>query len=386
MAHIPDGVLSAPVLAAGAAVTLAGCAWGLKRLEAERIPQVAVLSSVFFVASLVHFPVGPSSVHLILNGLVGIMLGWAAFPAIVVALLLQTVLFGFGGLVVLGVNAADMAVPALLCRGLFLLAARSGHRGATVLAAGAAGGLGVLLTALLVSLALAASGQEFAAAARLVVLAHVPVMVVESVFTAAAIGLLLRVRPEFLLRGAAVLALVFAALPAEAHKLKAFATAEGADVSGYAYFSPGGRAQQATVTVTEPDGSLVARPAVEEDGSFRFTARHRVDQRIRVDGGDGHVATYTVTAAELPDTLPGGGEAVSAAAPAAAPAETPDLAAVIERSVARQIRPLREQLDAYQEKVWSHDVLGGLGVIFGLGGVAYGLAERRRRHSQGDRL
>ncbi|MEI6560111.1 MAG: cobalt transporter CbiM, partial [Rhodospirillaceae bacterium] len=145
MAHIPDGVLSPPVLAAGAVVALAGCARGLKALEHERIPQVAMLSAVAFVASLVHFPVGPSSVHLILNGLIGMVLGWAAFPAILVALLLQAVLFGFGGLVALGVNATAMAVPALICRALFLAVARRGRQRLSVAAAGLAGGLGVLL-------------------------------------------------------------------------------------------------------------------------------------------------------------------------------------------------------------------------------------------------
>ena len=202
MAHIPDGVLTVPVLAAGAAVAAAGCAYGLKRLDAERIPQVAVLSSVFFVAALVHFPVGPSSVHLILNGLIGVALGWAAFPAIVVAALLQAVLFGFGGLVVLGVNVMNMAVPAVLCGLLFdALRHRDGGRWA-VPAAGAAGGLGVLLTALAVALSLASSGREFVPAAKLVLLAHLPVMVIEGFFTAAAIGLVLRVKPEFLDRTA----------------------------------------------------------------------------------------------------------------------------------------------------------------------------------------
>lgn len=196
MAHIPDGVLSAPVLVVGAAVSLAGCVYGLRRLEAERIPQVAVLSAVLFVAALVHFPVGPSSVHLILNGLTGIVLGWAAFPAILVALLLQAVLFGFGGLIVLGVNVANMALPAVLCGALFFAVARSGRR--RTIAAGLAGGLGVVLTALLVALALALSGREFAAAAKLVVFAHIPVAVIEVVFNAAVIGLLLRVKPELL--------------------------------------------------------------------------------------------------------------------------------------------------------------------------------------------
>lgn len=199
MAHIPDGVLSAPVLALGGAVTVAGCARGLRRLEPERIPQVAVLSAVLFAASLVHFPVGPSSVHLMLNGLTGVLLGWAAFPAIVVALLLQAVMFGFGGLIVLGVNAMNLAVPAVLCRGLFVLVVRSGMQNSAGIAGAGAGVHGVLLTAVMVAAALAASGREFADAAGVVVVAHLPVMAIEGAVTAAAVGLLVRVRPEFLL-------------------------------------------------------------------------------------------------------------------------------------------------------------------------------------------
>jgi cobalt/nickel transport system permease protein len=198
VAHIPDGVLSLPVLATGAVVTVAGCAIGLKSLDHDRIPQTAVLSAVFFIASLVHFPVGPSSVHLILNGLVGVMLGWAAFPAILIALFLQAIMFGFGGLVVLGVNVANMAVPAVVCGLAFLaVARRTGPRG-TIVAAGVAGAAGVLMTALMVALSLAFSGKEFLEAARLVVLAHIPVMVIEAAFTAAAVGLLARVKPEVL--------------------------------------------------------------------------------------------------------------------------------------------------------------------------------------------
>lgn len=199
MAHIPDGVLSAPVLVAGAVVSLSGCAYGLRRLDNDRVPQVAVLSAVFFVAALVHFPVGPTSVHLILNGLTGIVLGWAAFPAILVALLLQAVLFGFGGLVVLGVNVMNMAFPAVLCRWLFLLLAGEGEDRRRLLSAAAlAGGGGVLLTALLVALVLALSGKGFVDAAKLVVLAHLPVAVIESVFSLAVISLLARVKPSIL--------------------------------------------------------------------------------------------------------------------------------------------------------------------------------------------
>lgn len=202
MAHIPDGVVSVPVLIAGAAVTVAGCGYALKRLPADRIPQVAILSAVFFVASLVHFPVGPSSVHLILNGLTGVVLGWASFPAILIALLLQAVLFGFGGVVVLGVNVMNMAVPAVVSGLLFSVLHRhaAGNHRRSVIAAGFCGGLGVLLTTLAVALSLAVSGREFIPAAKLIVFTHVPVMVIEAAFTAAAIGLLLRVKPDFIAR------------------------------------------------------------------------------------------------------------------------------------------------------------------------------------------
>jgi cobalt/nickel transport system permease protein len=201
MAHIPDGVLSNPVLVAGTAVSLAGLALGLKALDPVRIPKVAMLSAVLFIASLVHFPAGLASVHLLLNGLAGIVLGWAVFPAMLVALLLQAVLFGFGGLMVLGVNTMNMAVPGLLAAGLFHLLWRpdASPRRASVLGALAGGGA-VLLTALMVALVLALSGREFETAARLVVLTHLPVMAVEAVFTAAVVTLLARVKPEMLAR------------------------------------------------------------------------------------------------------------------------------------------------------------------------------------------
>ena len=198
MAHSPDGVISWPVLAGGIMTTLAGCAYGLKKLDPVAIPRTAVLSATFFVAALVHFPVGPTSVHLMLNGLIGIVLGWVAVPAILVGLLLQALLFGFGGIIVLGVNTFNMAVPALLCHGLFQLSRRSQHPKIIIATAGACGFLGVGLTAVLVATSLALSGKEFASAAQLVVFAHLPIMLIETVFTAAAIALLLRVKPEAL--------------------------------------------------------------------------------------------------------------------------------------------------------------------------------------------
>ena len=85
--HIAEGVLSAPVLITGAVVAAAGVAYGLKKIPANHFMLAGLLGAAFFVASLIHVPIGFSSAHLILNGLLGVVLGWAAFPVIFVALL-----------------------------------------------------------------------------------------------------------------------------------------------------------------------------------------------------------------------------------------------------------------------------------------------------------
>jgi len=194
--HIVDGALSNPVLIGGAVLTVGGIAYGLRKLPLERIPAAGVLSASFFVASLIHVPIGPSSVHLILNGLAGLVLGWAAFPALFVGLLLQAVFFGFGGLTVLGVNAINIAGPAVLAGLIFgrLVSRGSPMQGA--IWGGLGGGFAIATTTLAVAFSLALSGDEFIPAAKLVFIAHIPVIVIEALLTGAAIFLARRVKPE----------------------------------------------------------------------------------------------------------------------------------------------------------------------------------------------
>jgi len=195
--HISEGVLSAPVLIGGAGLAVAGTAVGLKSIDYDRIMTVAMLSAAFFIASLVHVPIGPSSAHLVLNGLLGLILGWAAFPSILVALLLQAVLFQYGGLTTLGINTFDMAAPAVVCFFVFrpLLARGNGMRMA---AAFGCGFCALLLSTLFTAGALALSGDEFIGAAKVLVLAHLPIMVIEGVITAFTYAFLAKVKPEAL--------------------------------------------------------------------------------------------------------------------------------------------------------------------------------------------
>ncbi|MDR1312911.1 MAG: cobalt transporter CbiM [Deltaproteobacteria bacterium] len=198
--HISEGVLSAPVLLTGAALTLAGLAAGLKAVKDEDTPKAAVLSAVFFTASLIHVNIGPSSAHLILSGLIGLMMGRAAFPVIFFGLLLQGILFGFGGLTTLGVNTFTMAGPAALF-GTLLRPGVNGRNPAAASVSGfMCGALPVLLSGLLAGAALYFSGEQgqYVALAWAVVAGNLPVAVIEGIVCMFCVSFFRKVRPDLL--------------------------------------------------------------------------------------------------------------------------------------------------------------------------------------------
>jgi len=195
--HISEGVLSGPVLASGAVLAAAGTAVGLKKLDYDRIAQTGILSAAFFVASLIHVPIGPSNVHLVLNGIVGLLLGWAAFPAILVALGLQAVFFQFGGITTLGVNTMIMAAPAVMVYGMFRCTT-SKLPGITLPVAFCCGFLSVFLGAVVVGLALIFTEENFWKVSAMIVAAHVPVMIIEGIITALCVAFIKKVQPTML--------------------------------------------------------------------------------------------------------------------------------------------------------------------------------------------
>ena len=166
---------------------------------------------------------------------------------------------------------------------------------------------------------------------------------------------------------------------AEAHNLVVYATADGSTVTGRAYFVGGGGAREAKVAVLAPDGSGLAETVTDAEGNFRFEATRRVDHEILVRAGAGHQGAYTVPASELPGDLPAFRGGATQAAPASRPAAAPDPHDV--RALARQVSQLRRELDAHHRRARLHDILGGIGYILGVTGVAFFLLGRRRERS-----
>ena len=187
--HISEGVLSAPVLLAGWVVTAPAVAAILWRVRQGEIPRIACFSALFFVASFVHLPVGISSMHLMLSGLVGAFLGSRAILAIFVALFLQGVFFGFGGLSVLGVNTAVIGFPAVL-GGVFTTAAKSQSVKTHIrkIYLFLAGFVPIICSMLLLDFVLFISGREFFAIATLISLEGAALAMLEGIITLFALG------------------------------------------------------------------------------------------------------------------------------------------------------------------------------------------------------
>ncbi|MDR3347279.1 MAG: cobalt transporter CbiM [Helicobacteraceae bacterium] len=194
--HISEGVLRPEILIGGAVVASAVTAYALYRLKSESIPTVSAFSALFFLASFVHVPIGVTSAHLILSGLVGAILGLEAFVAIGVALLFQGVLFAFGGITTLGINLCVLATPALIARAIFVC--KAPNKAAQNAQWFLTGFVPIAFGAFLLSAVLALNGEGFYAAAKLAFVAHIPVMIIEGIITMLALNFIRKVRPQLL--------------------------------------------------------------------------------------------------------------------------------------------------------------------------------------------
>jgi cobalt/nickel transport system permease protein len=194
--HISEGVLSTPVLAAGWALTAGGLAVGLRKTQVEELPKTALVSGVLFLISLVHVPLGPSSIHLTLLGMAGVLLGWSAVPALFTALLLQGLLLQFGGLLSLGANTAVMGTAALAGYGVFRVFPRRLY----LPAAFAAGFIAVMTGAALVTAALFFSNGDLALTAGLIFAANLPLAAVEGLISIFMVIFLARTLPDYVFK------------------------------------------------------------------------------------------------------------------------------------------------------------------------------------------
>lgn len=197
--HISDGVLSPQVWVSGYLVTGALTAYVLARkTDMGELPKVSIVTAALFVASLIRIPLGPTSIHLMLNGLAGITLGLSAFPAVLIALILQALLFQHGGVTTIGINAVILGLPALAAYGLFQAGIRANIRGKYAIFGGLAGGIAVALGVLFLSLSLLTTGEHLEDVIPFVVVMHLPAVAIETIVVGAFAQFMARVSPQVL--------------------------------------------------------------------------------------------------------------------------------------------------------------------------------------------
>lgn len=195
--HLSDGVLSPAVCAACGAMLLAVLYLHGRRMGEDEIPRVGVLTAALFVASQLHLPVGFGSVHLLLNGLAGLLLGERVAVAVATAIVLQALLFAHGGLTTIGVNALVLTAFALHARFVYAVGRRLSLRAA--IAGGLTGFVVSTGTVLLnTSIVAVAGGTGFEGPAAALLVMHLPVIAVETVGTGLIVGYLSVVKPEWL--------------------------------------------------------------------------------------------------------------------------------------------------------------------------------------------
>lgn len=193
--------------------------------------------------------------------------------------------------------------------------------------------------------------------------------------------------PVFALASLVVIAL---APFAWAHGINLFATVQGTTIDGTLIYADGTPARGATITAFAPDGSSIGEATTDDTGRFTFEARYHCRHRLVGDVGQGHRGLYTIPEDELPDSLPAPGAAVPtpSAAAAEAPSANPtpgagpipdDFDQRLEAAVARQLGPLRKQLNHYETTIRVRDVMGGIGYLFGLAGIVVIVKSRKNR-------
>jgi cobalt/nickel transport system permease protein len=202
--HIADGVLAPATLAIGLVIMAGLLVIGCYRLREEEVAKTGVFTAILFIASLIHPPIPGAKVHLLLNGMAGMLLGTRVGLSVAIALTLQALLLSHGGLYAVGVNCATIGLPGLLVAAIFAVIKRTvplQKRVTRLLVGGLLGGIGVCGTLILYYLVLrfgAISGEDLQTLATIAFVWHVPVLIIEVIFSALLFDFLYRIKPELL--------------------------------------------------------------------------------------------------------------------------------------------------------------------------------------------
>ncbi len=174
---------------------------------------------------------------------------------------------------------------------------------------------------------------------------------------------------------------------AMAHKVRVFAYESGGVIFTEAKFNSGRPAINAALEVTSNgDKTVLLNGATDDGGLFRFAIpplakKNTMALNISVDVGDGHKGSWLLDPSDYLQ-----GENSTPTHPELQPHPAVDLTQLeqtFERVLERELAPIKRTLAESKEKnLTLKDILGGLGYIFGIAGIAAYIQSRKSKESK----
>jgi nickel transport protein len=190
-----------------------------------------------------------------------------------------------------------------------------------------------------------------------------------------------------LLRACAVVGLVLlAAATARAHRVNIFAWVEGDTIFVECKFPDGTKVHEGVIRVLDSAGKELLNGKTNDRGEFSFKIPKPDDLNIVLDAGMGHRADWPLSkqdlmaAGSVTETLSTSPSAPKTGAPQLVAKEPASVGAsplpagidqAIAKALDKKLAPMMKMLaEMHEQKVRLTDVLGGIGYIIGLVGVA----------------
>src|SRR5690606_37854850 len=118
--------------------------------------------------------------------------------AIMLGIILQAIIFGHGGVTVIGVNAIMLGGGALVAYLVWQLRHHFSFAKKEFVFGALAGAVATISSGVVLALALLSTGEAFIAVSGMILLAHIPIMLIEAAVVGACAEFLHRVKPEIL--------------------------------------------------------------------------------------------------------------------------------------------------------------------------------------------
>lgn len=184
----------------------------------------------------------------------------------------------------------------------------------------------------------------------------------------------------------AILLFLSSPLSSWAHKVNIYAWVEGDRVFTESFFSDGKKAVHSQIEVFDSYGKRLLTGKTDREGLFSFKLNKREDLKIVLDASTGHRAEFNLPASEIA----GGEDSAHSKAirkedsTAAVPClSKEEIQSIVEKVLDEKLRPIQRKLaESEKRRPGVTEILGGIGYIIGLIGVAVYLSHRKKARSK----